>query len=191
MMTKLFKNFKSFKSIEQFKIGFKTGYVKSLIKSKPEVKKLIKNICLNDTLMMSKEKLIAMLYRDENFKYTIVTDNHFEKLSKNTQEYIVYHEIGHYLINPLFNNILSLEEESKADSVAFACIGVERGLKAMNELYSYIAKYSVIGAAEIGVRLSMLGFDISSMYMETTEGILYGDQFHLIFEERFDEIIFK
>lgn len=154
-----------------------------------ELEALLSAVAYNNELMRTHNKLIAMLYR-ESSNYYIVLDSHFNELSTDTQIFVLLHEAGHFLSNPYFTEDLNLKEENDADKFALSVLGPQAVLDAMNELYQYIAPLSIIGAAEIGVRMKMLGFDISCMWMQTPVGKLTGDQFELVFSKP-EAIVFK
>lgn len=145
-----------------------------------ELEALLSAVAYNNELMRTHNKLIAMLYR-ESSNYYIVLDSHFNELSTDTQIFVLLHEAGHFLSNPYFTEDLNLKEENDADKFALSVLGPQAVLDAMNELYQYIAPLSIVGASEIGVRMEMLGFDISGMWMQTSVGKLTGDQFKLVF----------
>ena len=162
---------------------------KENIMKKITVEVLLEKAQYNNELMAKQGKLIAMLHR-EGYNYCIVLDSHFNRLSANTQAFVLLHEVGHYLDNPLFGNDLNFEDEHNADLYALNALGQNTVLEAMNELYQYIAPLSIVGAAEIGVRMQMMGFDVTNMWMLTAAGKITGDQFKLIFTNP-ESIVFK
>ena len=182
-------------ALKELKEGYKKGYTKGLLKYNSKVKSLVGNIKLDNDLMKAHGMSVSMLYKDENSNYSIIIDKHFKELSQETREFVILHELGHYMLGGEFGNYDFdedyFQDENKADLFAYNYVGSVNGEKAMKELYSFALRCSEISATSIAVRMGMLGINIDDIYINTVKGKLYANQFHLIFEGKMNEIIFK
>lgn len=106
------------------------------------------------------EAMTAAVANDIFGNPIIFVDNFFEMLSPETQEFILWHEVGHtkdeqrvpdrLVVNKLKRIALSLKgevtrEEAFADDYAVSMVGVERAVFALNEYLAFMSAYSFSG----------------------------------------------
>lgn len=124
------------------------------------------------TLAKSRAQFCLMqiqTFDNQNYFPCLFTDELYYELSKETQEFIIQHELGHFnlqkdilLNNSITQGILRYDElEFEADEYAMNMVGKEQAIKALEELkqlalkvnYGKINKHNKFGIEELDRRI--------------------------------------
>ena len=128
------------------------AYIEGLKKEDPEaVTNILKGdylgkisnipIYKNASFMINNGLYGACCVKDYLGNYYIVIDNLFSLLNKNTQEFLLCHELGHYRrghLEGVFGTIVDINNEFEADEYAAGLIGYQEAIDALKEFYSKI-----------------------------------------------------
>ena len=127
-------------------------YIKGLEKEDPEaITNVLKGeyigkisnipIYKNASFMLNNGLYGACCMKDYLGNYYIAIDNLFSLLNKNTQEFLLCHELGHYKrghLEGVFGTIVDINNEYEADEYAAELIGYQEAIDALKDFYSKI-----------------------------------------------------
>lgn len=164
-----------FNTVKQFiiDVGHEIWEYKNAIKQISDITRrvpLIKQFRLNgipvelikDGSMMKVSGVMFSSVVRERYRYVIAVDDHFDKVSSATQQFLIQHEIGHIIckhvakysyLNQLYRLAMSLisvdEKELEADNYAADTVGINNAIRALEELYSYRRNKEIAKRIEI------------------------------------------
>lgn len=127
-------------------------YIEGLEKEDPEaVTNILKGeylgeisnipIYKNASFMLNNGIYGACCVKDFLGNYYIVIDNLFSLLDKDSQEFLLCHELGHYRrghLEDVFGTVVDLNNEFEADEYAAELIGYQKAIDALKDFYSKI-----------------------------------------------------
>lgn len=100
-------------------------------------------VIYNPYMVISRGTAIAVCMTDTVSQIVIFVDDDYMYMSKNTQQSIIHHELGHIVCN--HNTILGIRriaQELEADAYAVSIVGKENMINALHELTTYTSRLS-------------------------------------------------
>lgn len=130
------------------------------------------SVIKSEMALASMGAVVAVVTNDMFGDPVIYVDDFFDGLSSNTQEFIMWHEIGHtkdkdiavtnFVVGQMSRRILAMKgvvtrEETFADDYALSMLGPDKTAHALNELLYFTSAYSVSGCnREVKLRLDRI-----------------------------------